>query len=154
METPRPGSWDRARSRHDASFRAHVEAHLGAFARQAIPPGDRRPAAVAAVLLPDDEGRATFLLTRRAPGLRAHERTVGVAGRPDRWGGERLLQAALRELAEEVGLDARRDRGAGQPWTTIPRGPDSWSLPSSCGPDRPSYSAPKPGRGRLDPPAS
>jgi 8-oxo-dGTP pyrophosphatase MutT (NUDIX family) len=97
------GSWNRSRARHDAAFRAHAEARLGVFARQAIPPGDRRPAAVAAVLLPDDEGRPAFLLTRRAPGLRAHGGQWALpGGRIDP--GESAPRAALRELAEEVGL--------------------------------------------------
>ena len=58
---------------------------------------------MAAVLLPDDEGRATFLLTRRAPGLRAHGGQWALpGGRIDP--GESAPRAALRELAEEVGL--------------------------------------------------
>lgn len=103
METPGSKSWDPTRSHHDAAFRAHAAARLAAFSRQAIPPGARRPAAVAAVLLPDDEGRATFLLTRRAPGLRAHGGQWALpGGRIDP--GESAAGAALRELAEEVGL--------------------------------------------------
>ena len=102
-DTAGRGSWDRAQSRHDAALRAHAGAHLAAFSRQSIPPGDRRPAAVAAVLLPDDLGRANFLLTRRAPGLRAHAGQWALpGGRIDP--GESASAAALRELAEEVGL--------------------------------------------------
>jgi len=89
--------------RYDAEFRLHAEARLAAFSRHAIPPGDRRPAAVATVLLPDEEGRAAFLLTRRAPGLRAHGGQWALpGGRIDP--GESAPRAALRELAEEVGL--------------------------------------------------
>jgi 8-oxo-dGTP pyrophosphatase MutT (NUDIX family) len=95
-----PGSTD---SRHSERFRLRARARLAAFSRQTIPPDDRRPAAVAAVLLPDEEGRAAFLLTRRAPGLRAHGGQWALpGGRLDP--GESAPRAALRELAEEVGL--------------------------------------------------
>src|SRR5262245_65748474 len=84
-------------------FRRRAKARPAAFPRQAIPPGDRRPAAVAVVLLPDAEGGASFLLTRRAPGLRAHAGQWALpGGRMDP--GECAARAALRELTEEVGL--------------------------------------------------
>jgi 8-oxo-dGTP pyrophosphatase MutT (NUDIX family) len=96
-------SRDSAALRHDDALRSRAEERLAAFARHAIPPGDRRSAAVAAVLLPDEEGRAAFLLTRRAPGLRAHGGQWALpGGRIDP--GESARRAALRELAEEVGL--------------------------------------------------
>ena len=88
---------------HDEALRVRAKARLRAFARQAIPPGDRHAAAVAAVLLPDEHGRAAFLLTRRAPGLRAHGGQWALpGGRIDP--GESAPDAALRELTEEVGL--------------------------------------------------
>ena len=88
---------------YDEALRARVRARLAAFSRHAIPVGNHRPAAVAAVLLPDEGGRAAFLLTRRAPGLRAHGGQWALpGGRIDP--GENAAQAALRELAEEVGL--------------------------------------------------
>jgi 8-oxo-dGTP pyrophosphatase MutT (NUDIX family) len=87
----------------DEALRARVRAHLGRFERQPIAPDGRRPAAVAVVLLPDDEGRACFLLTRRAATLRAHARQWALpGGRIDT--GESPERAALRELREEVGL--------------------------------------------------
>src|SRR5207253_11221089 len=77
--------------------------NLAGFARQPIAPDGRRPAAVAVVLLPDEEGRACFLLTRRTATLRAHARQWALpGGRID--AGETAEGAALRELREEVGL--------------------------------------------------
>ena len=84
-------------------LRARARMHLAGFERRAQPSGGRRPAAVALVLLPDDEGRACFVLTRRADRLRAHARQWALPGgriEP----GESAEAAALRELAEEVGL--------------------------------------------------
>jgi len=58
---------------------------------------------VAVVLLPDDAGRPCFLLTRRAATLRAHARQWALpGGRMDE--GEGAIDAALRELREEVAL--------------------------------------------------
>jgi 8-oxo-dGTP pyrophosphatase MutT (NUDIX family) len=87
----------------DEALRARVRANLGQFERQPIAPDGRRPAAVAVVLLADDEGRACFLLTRRTATLRAHARQWALpGGRID--AGESPERAALRELREEVGL--------------------------------------------------
>ena len=67
------------------------------------------------MLLDDDEGRACFLLTRRAASLRAHARQWALpGGRIDP--GESAERAALRELREEVGLERAeptRRRGGG-----------------------------------------
>ena len=55
------------------------------------------------MLLPDDAGRPSFLITRRAAGLRAHARQWALpGGRLDE--GEDAVTAALRELREEIGL--------------------------------------------------
>lgn len=87
----------------DDTLRARGCAHLRSFERRAIPADGRRLAAVALVLIADDEGRACFLLTRRAAGLRAHARQWALpGGRID--AGETAEGAALRELHEELGL--------------------------------------------------
>lgn len=87
----------------DDALRGRALGNLGRFARRSIPPDERRPAAVALVLLGDGAGRACFLLTRRAATLRAHARQWALpGGRIDT--GESAEAAALRELEEEVGL--------------------------------------------------
>ena len=87
----------------DGALRARVRANLERFERQPIVPDGRRLAAVAVVLLSDDEGRACFLLTRRTATLRDHARQWALpGGRID--AGETPERAALRELREEVGL--------------------------------------------------
>jgi mutator protein MutT len=87
----------------DEALRARVRTNLEQFERRPIAPDGRRPAAVAVVLLADDEGRACFLLTQRTATLRAHARQWALpGGRID--AGETPERAALRELREEVGL--------------------------------------------------
>lgn len=92
----------------DEGLRARALARLQTFRRQALGPGPGRPAAVAVVLLPDGAGRACFLLTRRAAGLRAHATQFALpGGRVDP--GEGPVDAVLRELGEEVGLRLGRE---------------------------------------------
>lgn len=87
----------------DDALRARARAHLSRFERRAVAADGRRLAAVALVLVADDAGRACFLLTRRAAGLRAHARQWALpGGRID--AGETAERAALRELHEELGL--------------------------------------------------
>lgn len=94
--------------RFDEALRARAHAHLAAFERRPVALDGRRPAAVAVVLLADAEGRACFLLTRRAATLRAHATQWALpGGRID--AGESPEGAALRELHEEVGLRLAAD---------------------------------------------
>jgi 8-oxo-dGTP pyrophosphatase MutT (NUDIX family) len=89
--------------RFDLALLDRARANLAAFDRRPAALEGRKAAAVAVVLLPDDEGRGCFLLTKRAPTLRAHTGQWALpGGRMD--AGETPEGAALRELDEEVGL--------------------------------------------------
>lgn len=88
----------------DDDHRALVQARLGAFVRR-DPPGagaELKRAAVAIALLPAQD-RLAFILTRRAPRLRAHGGQWALpGGRCD--AGETPVDTALREMEEEIGL--------------------------------------------------
>jgi 8-oxo-dGTP pyrophosphatase MutT (NUDIX family) len=89
--------------RFDADLRATLETRLARFERRSIAAGERRPAAVAIVVMPDTEGRASIILTVRASGLRRHGGQWACPGglrEPE----ETAEAAALRELDEEIGL--------------------------------------------------
>jgi 8-oxo-dGTP pyrophosphatase MutT (NUDIX family) len=89
--------------RFDLTLLERARANLASFDRRAAALDGRKAAAVAVVLLPDQEGRGCFLLTKRAPTLRAHTGQWALpGGRMD--ARETPEGAALRELDEEVGL--------------------------------------------------
>jgi 8-oxo-dGTP pyrophosphatase MutT (NUDIX family) len=98
--------------RFDDALLERARANLAAFDRRAAPLEGRKAAAVALVLLPDAEGRGCFLLTKRAPTLRAHTGQWALpGGRID--AGETPEVAALRELDEELGLKLSGDKRLG-----------------------------------------
>src|SRR5262249_59546464 len=87
----------------DDALRERLRFNLAAFQRQAAVGEGLRAAAVAIVLVPDESGRAAFLLTRRAPRLRSHGGQWALpGGRLDK--DESQEVAALRELREGLGL--------------------------------------------------
>jgi 8-oxo-dGTP pyrophosphatase MutT (NUDIX family) len=84
-----------------------VSRHLDRFERRPAPLGEARRAAVAATLVVEEAG-PSFLLTRRALHLKRHPGQWALpGGRLDP--GETVEEAALRELAEEVGLALSAD---------------------------------------------
>jgi 8-oxo-dGTP pyrophosphatase MutT (NUDIX family) len=96
--------------RFDEGLRAAIVDHLGRFeVRRRSDPGSLRHAAVAVTIVEADRpGEAAFLLTRRTPKLRAHGGQWALpGGRVDP--GETIVQTALRELHEELGVLAATD---------------------------------------------
>jgi mutator protein MutT len=93
---------------YDESLRERIAGHLERFERRHHCDAELRHAAVALALLPGDDRAPSFVLTRRAQGLRAHTGQWALpGGRLD--AGETPEQAALRELHEEVGLELAAD---------------------------------------------
>jgi len=91
-----------------ARSREAIAAAIASFDRITVDAAGRRSAAVAVVVVDDPAGPGV-LLTRRSAGLRAHAGQWALpGGRID--SGESALDAALRELDEEIGLSA--DEGA------------------------------------------
>ncbi|HEX6904782.1 MAG TPA: CoA pyrophosphatase [Thermoanaerobaculia bacterium] len=87
----------------DEEWRSLLRENLTRFERRSAPLAERRPAAVALVVQPDQRGNASLLLTRRAAGLKRHGGQWALpGGRLDP--GESAEDAALRELEEELGL--------------------------------------------------
>jgi len=87
--------------------RGTIAARLAGFPRVAADRAELKQAAVAVCVTVRD-GLPCLLLTRRAPGLRAHAGQWALpGGRRD--AGETATDGALRELAEEVGLELGAD---------------------------------------------
>lgn len=86
----------------DEALRAKIHARLSAFDDRRVAPGSLTHAAVALTLIGTRKG-ACFLLTRRTSSLRAHAGQFALpGGRVDL--GESAIEAALRELDEEMGV--------------------------------------------------
>jgi 8-oxo-dGTP pyrophosphatase MutT (NUDIX family) len=88
----------------DSTFRSLVAQRCAGFPRRALAGNARlKHAAVALVLADAGDGRASFLLTERPGTMRNHAGQYALpGGRCD--AGETALEAALREVEEEIGL--------------------------------------------------
>lgn len=96
----------------DQSLRSQILANLEHFQRRSRPPDDLTPAAVAMVITDDEDGHACFLITRRAARLRQHAGQWALpGGRLDP--GESIIDGALRETEEEVGLSLSHNQVLG-----------------------------------------
>jgi 8-oxo-dGTP pyrophosphatase MutT (NUDIX family) len=94
-------------------LRHRVAANLAALEPSLLELGELRHAAVGVVLLPDSDGRACFVLTKRLTTLRRHSGQWALpGGRLET--GEAATTAALREIHEEVGLDLPADAVLGR----------------------------------------
>jgi 8-oxo-dGTP pyrophosphatase MutT (NUDIX family) len=92
----------------DESLRQRISLNLAAFDHRPLSPDGRMPAAVALTIVDDDTGAPALVLTRRSSRLRSHAGQWALpGGRID--AGETALDAALRELHEEVGLTLTAD---------------------------------------------
>jgi len=86
----------------DPTFRTALAASFAAFERAPVD-GEGLKRAAVAITVTDVLGDAAFLLTRRAPRLRAHGGQWALpGGRCD--AGETPIDTALREMDEEIGL--------------------------------------------------
>jgi len=87
---------------YDDALRAKLQANVSAFPDRRVEPDGLIHAAVAVTVV-DNRNGACFLLTRRTATLRAHSGQFALpGGRVDP--GEDAVEAALRELDEEMGV--------------------------------------------------
>lgn len=97
----------------DDGFRARVAGNLDRFERQPSTADDEHLAAVVIALVPGEDGRAAFLLTKRTSRLRNHPGQWALpGGRLDR--GESVVTAGLRELEEELAVELGPDAVIGR----------------------------------------
>ena len=91
-----------------AAPRALMPTILGGPLRSSVPLGELRstPAGVLVLLVPALDGTATVILTERVVGGRYHSGEVSFPGGRAEPEDRDVIATALREAAEEVGLDA------------------------------------------------
>lgn len=90
--------------RHDRALRDRIAANLAGFDAEPLPGNDLPGAAVAVVIGPDADGDAVYAFIQRGLGLRSNPGQYALpGGRLDE--GETALDAARRELHEELGIE-------------------------------------------------
>ena len=90
--------------RFDEALRARIRRNLARRAAASLPLHDLKRAAVCVIIADDGEGGAALILTRRAMHLSTHSGQFALpGGRID--AGESVIEAALREAREEIGLE-------------------------------------------------
>jgi len=99
----------------NAEFRSLVAARCAAFQREAVTTDavlKRAAVAVIVAATDDGSGRAAFILTERPSSMRRHANQFALpGGRCDE--GETVVQAALREIEEEIGLQLTEENVLG-----------------------------------------
>ncbi len=86
-----------------SALRARLGANLAQLTATLVDDASLKPAAVAIAVLEEANGEPAFVLTRRSGKLRRHARQWALpGGRLDP--GETPIEAALREMDEEIGL--------------------------------------------------
>jgi 8-oxo-dGTP pyrophosphatase MutT (NUDIX family) len=89
--------------RYDDELRALLVRHLTAFSAEPLPGNDLPAAAVAIVIADDGTGEAVYAFIRRGLNLRSNPGQYALpGGRLD--DGETAVDAARRELSEELGI--------------------------------------------------
>ncbi len=85
--------------------RRQIGARMAGFEAKELSDSGRKRAAVAIMIVDTDEGLGGFVLTKRSPRLNTHSGQWALpGGRVD--AGETVIEAALREVEEEVGFQA------------------------------------------------
>lgn len=91
----------------DTALRSRIQSHIHQFDDRRAPEGDLKHAAVSVIVI-GHGAEAAFLITKRSPRLNAHSGQWALpGGRVDT--GETPLQAALREMQEEINVDLTAD---------------------------------------------